>query len=209
MNARHLLVSRDLARGQRLRAFTLTEMMAAGAVFGLVMAAVVFSNFHGMRMLEAAQPKLAAENTGRRLFNRLSDEITSAKLLRLGEGDAASFTPVAAGALLQGGALQLHSTADTNVFIRYFWNPGDQTLNRCTSDSFAVEAIAHGVTNSQVFAAVDYRGFPGGVLTNDQRSLAISVLLEFSEIEGTGTPVGPDRYFKSHQFQAAIARRAN
>jgi hypothetical protein len=200
---------RSTERRRRTQAFTLTEMMAAGAVFGLVMAAVVYSNLYGLRMVEATQPKLAAEDTARRLFTRLSEEIASAKLVRLGEGDAVGFTPVATDAPLQGGALQLHPTTDLSVFVRYFRDATDQTLKRCSSSSLAAEVLARGVTNGQVFAAVDYRGCPDGVLTNDQRNLAVSVLLQFSEIEGTGTPVGADRYFKSHQFQAAITRRAN
>jgi prepilin-type N-terminal cleavage/methylation domain-containing protein len=196
------------ARCAGTRGFTLTEMMAACGVLGLVMAAVVFGNLHGLRMIEATQPKLAAESEARRLFSRLSAEIASAKLLRVGEGDASIFTPVETDAPRQGGALHLEPTTDANVFIRYFWDAGDQTLKRCSSDSLDVLAVARGVTNNLVFAAVDYRGFPAGVLTNDQRNLAISVLLQFSEIEGTSTPVGPDRYFKSHQFQTEIARRA-
>jgi len=175
------------------------------------MAAVVFSNLHGLKMIEATQPKLAAESQARQLFTRLSEEITTNKLVRVGEGDASTFTPVdpATDAPRQGGALQLHPTTDTNIFTRYFWDAGDQTLKRCSSDSPDVLAVARWVTNNLVFAAVDYRGFPDGVLTNDQRNLAISVLLQFSEIEGTSTPVGPDRYFKSHQFETQIARRSN
>ena len=191
------------------RAFTLTEMMAAGAVFGLVISAVVWSNLHGLRMIEITQPKLAAENEARRLFTRLSEDIASAKLVWVGEGDSGTFTPVAADAPRQGGALQLHLTTDTNTFVRYYWDSGDQTLKRCSSESLDVLAVAGWVTNNLVFAAVDYRGFPDGVLTNDQRNMAISVLLQFSEIEGTSTPVGPDRYFKSYQFQTEIARRSH
>ena len=191
------------------RAFTLTEMMAAAGVAGLVIAAVVWSNLHGLWMIEATQPKLAAENQARRLFARLSEEIASAKLLRVGEGDASTFTPVATDAPRQGGALELRATTDTNAFIRYYWDAGDLTLKRCSSDSLDILAVARGVTNNLVFSAVDYRGYPDGVLTNDQRNVAISVLLQFSEIEGTSTPVGPDRFFKSYQFQAEIARRAN
>ena len=198
-----------LARRRRTRAFTLTEMMAAGAVFGLVMAAVVYSNLHGLRMVEVTQPKLAAEQTERRLFTRLSDDIASAKMVRVGDGDATGFTPVAAGTPLQGGALELYPTTDTNVFTRYYQDPGDQTLKRWSSGSPSLDVMVQGVTNSQVFAAVGFQGLSGGVLTNDQRSMAISVLLQFSEIEGTGTPVGPDWYFKSHQFEMEVARRAN
>ena len=190
------------------RSFTLTEMMAACGVLGLVMAAVVFGNLHGLRMIEATQPKLAAESEARRLFSRLSAEIASAKLLRVGEGDASIFTPVETDAPKQGGALKLRPTSDTTTFVLYFRDSADQTLKRYSTESLDTAVVASSVTNDLVFAAVDYRGFPDGVLTNHQRNMAISVLLQFSEIEGTSTPVGPDRYFKSHQFQTEIARRA-
>jgi hypothetical protein len=191
------------------RAFSLTEMMAAGAVFGLVMAAVIYSNLHGMKMIEVAQPKLAAEDEAQRLLLRLSEEIASARLLLVGEGNASTFTPVDPGAPRQGGALQLHLTTDTNAFVRYYRDDADQALKRCSSDAPDITVLARAVTNGVVFAKVDYRGWPDGVLTNDPRHLAISVLLQFSEIEGTRTPVGADRYFKSHQFQTQIARRSD
>jgi hypothetical protein len=129
----------------------------------------------------------------------------------VGEGDASTFTRVdpETDAARQGGALRLQPTADTNTFFLYFWDSADETLKRYSSESMDTEVVARSVTNSLVFAAVDYRGFPDGVLTNDQRNLAVSVLLQFSEIEGTGTPVGSDRYFKSYQFQTEIARRSN
>ncbi len=189
--------------------FSFTEMLVAGSVFSLVMIAVVTSNLYGLGMLKVAQPKLAAENEARQLFNRLSDEISSAKLIAVGEGDAVSFTPVDAGTPWQGGALQLWPTSDTNAFTRYYRDPADQILKRWSSDSPQVQEIAKAVTNSLVFAVVDYRGFPDGLLTNDQRHLAIHVLLQFSEIEGTRTPIGPESYFKSHQFEIEIARRSN
>ena len=209
MKLRPIQSGTHTARREGTRAFTLTEMMAAGAVFGLVMAAVVYSNLHGLKMIEATQPKLAAESQARRLFTRLSEEIASAKVVQVGEGDASTFTAVETDAARQGGALQLYPTTDTNVFSRYFWDAGDQTLKRSSSESMDIAVVARSVTNSLVFAAVDYRGFPDGVLTNDQRNMAVSVLLQFSEIEGTGTPVGSDRYFKSHQFETQIARRSN
>ena len=196
------------ARCAGTRGFTLTEMMAACGVLGLVMAAVVFGNLHGLRMIEATQPKLAAENEARRLFARLSEEIASAKVLEVGEGDAVTFAEVATDAPKQGGALKLRPTSDTTTFVLYFRDSADQTLKRYSTESLDTAVVASSVTNDLVFAAVDYRGFPDGVLTNDQRNMAISVLLQFSEIEGTSTPVGPDRYFKSHQFQTEIARRA-
>ena len=195
----------------RQRAFSFVEMMVASAVFALVISAIVWTNLVGMTMMDFTRPKLEAEMQCRRLLDQLVEEISSARIVRVGEGDLATFAPVADGSPMQGSALQLHPTLDTNLFIRYFLDAGDQSLKRITNGAVGATIIAQAVTNDLVFSARTYalatNSAEGDVLTTDRQNMAIEVDLQFSQIGGSGTPVGPDNYFRSYRFRTQVARR--
>jgi prepilin-type N-terminal cleavage/methylation domain-containing protein len=187
------------------RAFSFVEMMVATVVFALVISAIVYTNMVGMTMMDNTRPKLDAETQSRRLLDQLVNDISSAKLVFVGDGDLATFAPVVAdGAPRQGGALQLCPTLDTNTFILYYRDTADQTLRRASSGAVSGTLIAPGVTNSVVFTGEDYQGSP---LTNSQQNMAIGIDLEFSQIGVGGTPIGTNNFFRAYRFQTRVARR--
>jgi prepilin-type N-terminal cleavage/methylation domain-containing protein len=193
------------AGGPRRRAFSFVEMMVATAVFALVISAVVYTNMVGMTLLDITRPKLEAETQCRRLLDRLAEDIASAKIVRIGDGDLATWAPVSEGAPRQGSAVQLCSTLDTNQFVLYFRDAGDQSLKRITNGSLTATLIAGAVTNNVVFTGEDQQG---NILTNDVHNMAIGIDLEFSQIGDSGTPVGGASYFQSFGFRTHVSRRS-
>jgi len=185
-------------------AFTLAELMIAMTIFLLVVGAVVATNFFGIRMVQVTQPKLEASAEVRRMMNLLVADITSAKIVRIGSGDLSSFTRVADGTVKQGNALQIYPSTDTNVFIRYFLDTTDQKLKRMTNGAASAVVIANALTNNLVFNGEDAFG---NILTNNQNNMVVGLTLQYFQMEGSGTPIGPSNLFKSYQLRTRITHR--
>ena len=45
-------------------------------------------------------------------------------------------------------------------------------------------------------------------LDSNRTSMGLHVLLQFSELERTATPIGPDFIYKSYQFETRLTWRA-
>lgn len=189
-------------RAGNTRGFTIPEVMIASSVLLLVVGGVLLGNSFGMQMLGILQPKLLAHEEAKRLISLLSTNIAEARFVRVGNGDAGSFTPIADGAAKQGNALEIYSTTDTNSnFIRYFHDTGDNSLKRMTDVSAAV-AVAEAVVNDPVFTAEDFQGQP---LMNEQPRMTIGVVLDFSALPGSGTPIGTNSHFTSYSLNIKVA----
>jgi len=189
----------------RRRAFTLTEALVASSVFLLVVAGVLIGNSFGMRIVGITQPKLAAAAKVRTVVNTLYADISSAKFVRVGDGDLSSFAAVGLGYPKQGNAIEIYPSADTNLFIRYYLDTGDRKLKRITNGAANATIIANALTNSLVFTGED---FAGRTLTNNQNNMVIGVTLQYSELDGTATPIGAGSYYKSYLLTNRIAWRA-
>lgn len=192
------------------RAFTIPEMMIAMTIFMFVVGAVIMTNFFGFRMIGTTQPRLGATTETRQAVSLLISEINSAKILRIGNGNQSSFTPLGFGALRQGNAIQIHPSTDTNVFVRYFKDSSDQLIRLFATNGVGsnLSTVATAVTNATLFTAQD---MAGNILTNDYHNMLIGVLLRFYELNGTGsrgTPVGSNKYFKSYQIETRVTRRS-
>lgn len=188
------------------RAFSFAEMLVASAVFLLVVAAVLVGNSFGLRMMELCRPKLAAAGEIRRTVHLLHSEIGSAKIVRIGNGDGFTFTRAGFGELRQGNAIQIYPDQGTNLFIRYFLDPGDRNLKRMTNGAGSASVVASAISsNTPVFTAEDFAGRP---LTNDQNNMAIRVRLQYQQMAGsTNTPIGPANYYKAHRVETRTAFR--
>ncbi len=184
------------------RAFTLPEVMIASSVMLLVVGGILAGNSFGMRMLSIVQPKLVAHEKARTLITLLSSDIGQAKYVRVGNGDAVSFNVIPDDSQKQGNAIQIYPSNDTNDFIRYFHDSGDNTLKRMTNDPASAVPVANAVDNDQVFTAEDYQGGP---LTNEQPRVIVGVVLNYSELEGSGTPVGTNNYFTAYVLNIKVA----
>jgi prepilin-type N-terminal cleavage/methylation domain-containing protein len=187
------------------RAFTIPELMVAMSIFLFVVGAVVVANFFGIRMMGVTQPKMGASAETRQAVSLMISEISSAKIIRLGTGNLTSFTPLGPGALRKGNAVQIYPTNNMNVFVRYFQDSAQKQLKRMTNGAAAAVSVANGVTNSLVFTAENSRG--DVVLTNDFNNMVIGILLQYDKLDGSGTPLGPNLYFKKYEVKTRVTRR--
>ncbi|MEK7707965.1 MAG: hypothetical protein AAB380_08220 [Verrucomicrobiota bacterium] len=191
----------------RVLAFTLTEILIATALFSLVTVGVVYTHVFGLKMAALTGSKLSATENSRHALNRVRDEIRSGKILYVGNGDAATFTLVAADSPQEGNALQIYRTADTNVFVRYYLDTVEQSLMRKASGDNQIEQIAKhiNITNQMVFRAEDYLG---NTLTNDQNNRVIRMTLDFNQWEFPIARAGGGNYYDYYRLQTKITRRA-
>jgi len=184
------------------RAFTLTEIMTSMAIFSLVILGVLYSHLFGLRLFNISATRLSASQSSRTALDRVCDDIRSGKLLYIGNGSSSGFTNVTLNNPRLGNSLEIFSSASTNIFVRYFMDPGAKALKRFDSSSGSVQVIAPFITNQIVFTAEDYAG---NALTNDQNNRIIRMDLEFYQWEFPVAQVGA--YYNSYHLQTRISRR--
>lgn len=195
-------------QGERRRGeqgFSLPEVMIAGAVFLMVIGGIVASNYFGLRMISVTEPKLQANAALRQTVTALINDVTSAKSVQVGDGDATGFTNVPAGLPKEGNALEIHPTTDTNDFVRYYLDTMDQSLKRITNGQLSGAVVSAGISNAVVFTGED---FSGNLITNDVPAFVVGIALDYSVLEGSGTPVGPGYYFQAYEFRTRVGWRA-
>jgi prepilin-type N-terminal cleavage/methylation domain-containing protein len=188
-----------------LAAFTLVEIMVAMAIFSLVVVAVLYGQLFGMRLFNVTATKLSASQGARAALNRVRDEIRSGKMLYVGSGNGGGFTNIPDNQPQLGNALQIYPTANTNSFVRYFLDMGDQKLKRKANAGGRIEVIASYITNLNVFRAEDCAG---NVLTNDDNNRVINMTLDFYQWEFPVARVGAGAYYDYYRLQTRITRRA-
>jgi hypothetical protein len=185
------------------RAFTLTELLVVSALALLVGAMLVAAMFFANRMWQITQSKIESADKTRQVIRLVSSHVHSARILRVGNGSFGSFTEAALDTPQEGNSLQIHSTSDTNVFIRYY-RDGDKKLKYMTNGAPAPIVIAKEVINTTPFRMED---FSGNVLTSKQNNCVIGLTLDFGEIEGVGVKIGPGHYYQSFRIATKIAQR--
>jgi prepilin-type N-terminal cleavage/methylation domain-containing protein len=184
-------------------AFTLTELMVAMAIFLLVVTSVIYSHLFGLKMFNVTSTKLAASHGARAALNRVRDDIRSGRVLYVGMGTGTAFNNIGTNTAHRGNALQIYPTANTNMFIRYFWDASDQRLKRAASGTTQIEVIASFITNQIVFTAED---FQGTALSNDLNNRIIKMTLDFCQWELPSVQVSGG-YFDYYRLQTRITRR--
>jgi hypothetical protein len=156
-------------------------------------------------MYEWTKSKLGASDDARRAISTMVSEIRSAKMVRVGSGDATSFTPVAAGAAHIGRAIQIYPSTNTSVWVRYYWDASDQQIKRLNSSAAAPTIVASAVTNEMVFTAENYLGQP---LTNNMQEFVVGLNLEFYQLQYPAASSGPAKLFDYYRLQTRVAQRA-
>lgn len=195
-------VATRAARSARCSAFTITELTVTLAICVLVSAAVAGSQLFGARMTQLTQTKVHTSTKATQLIRLLGADIRASRKLRIGAGSASSFVPTSSGTLQQGNALQVYPTDDPSLFIRYFYNAADKSLQRMDDDG-SLTSVATGVTNSTVFTLED---FSGAILNDRQRNAVVGVDLRFNRLENPDASVGAQHYYKSYRFRTRIAQ---
>lgn len=163
-----------------LLGFTLTELMIAMALFGMMLAGILSVHLFGMRLYRITETKLSAAASARKALNQVRDEIRTGKILIVGNGDDKSFKPITNNLSQIGNALQIYATTNTNSFVRFYLDDADDALKRVYSASNEVDVIASYITNRVIFSAED---FQGRVLTNNQNNRVIRMMLDFYQWE--------------------------
>lgn len=118
---------------RRLRAFTFVEMMVTMITVVLVVGAALAAYIYGLRMTQFVNPKLGASDEARKAISLLTDEIRSARSIKIGNGTISSFTEAGPFVAQEGNSLQVYPSVNTNSYIRYFWDSADERLKRTTN----------------------------------------------------------------------------
>jgi len=200
------------------RAFTFTELIIASTVFLMAVGGVLIANSVGMQMMSLTQPKLAVTGRTRNTVAQLYSDISSAKFVRVGNGNLTGFTNIAVPNPKEGNAIELYTTNDTTLFVRYFRDAADKKLKRMTSSATNATVVANAISNSIVFRAED---LSGNVQTNEEINMVVAIRLQYYQLDGSGTlvggynyldgsgtPVGAGSYYKSFTLTNRIAHRA-
>jgi hypothetical protein len=169
----------------------------------LVMAGVLAAHAFGLRLFEMSKTKLGASDDARAAVSLMVSEIRAAKLIRIGDGNAASFTAVAVDSPQRGSAIQVYPTTDTNTFVRYYRDT-DQKLKRLTSGVTNATVVASAISNQVVFTSED---FNGTILTNNENNRVIGLALQFYQLEYPSVSIGPGNLYDFYQLRTKITRR--
>jgi prepilin-type N-terminal cleavage/methylation domain-containing protein len=156
--------------------FTLTEVLVASTIFGLLVGGIIASNLFGLRIFQMSQTKLQITQWSRETIMRLTDEIHVCNNAQVGVVSNGVFTAFLDGDTQQGNGLLINTSTNTNNFILYFVNTSDQTFRRTTEEPGSTVILGSSVTNLLPFTAED---FLGNVLTNTSNGQVIHLALEF------------------------------
>jgi prepilin-type N-terminal cleavage/methylation domain-containing protein len=205
-----------LARNKILPAaqagLTMVEMLVTVAIFVMLVTAFISANIFGLRYDQLVCSKLGASEQSRRSFEQLTSDIRASKIWRIGSGSQTTFNAVSNATLMQGNALQLNLTTDTNIYVRYWFDTNGPTtqpngrLCRVTSGGefvICAQYLTNASGTSMVFQAQNYIG--AGVLSDYQYKYVIDALMEFYQYQFPKTIVGPGYYYDYYRIDLKAA----
>ncbi len=190
-------------RLRRRRAVTLVEMMMAMLTTTIAVAAILSAYIYGMRMTQFIKPKLLASDDARRIVSLLTDEIRAATDIKLGNGNANSFTDAPIATLQLGNALLIYPGTNTNAFVRYYVDSSEKRLKRATNGSTSPRTIADGVTNKMPFT---YEDTSGKVLSNRSAMIIVGMNLQFQQ-SVVGQNTNSAGYYDYYQLSTKVTKR--
>ena len=156
-------------------------------------------------MSTRVQIKLNASDDARESISKLIGDIRSAHHLRIGTGNLTTFTDAPDNANQQGSAIQVYPSANTNDWIRYYYNSSDNSLRRTADELTSSLVTANSITNDVVlFTEEDYLG---RTYTNKIPVAVVKVYLSFTKLNNPQVPIGPGNYFDFYQIDTRITPR--
>lgn len=191
---------------------TMVEMLVTIAIFVMLVTAFISANIFGLRYDQLVCSKLGASEQSRRSFEDLTSDIRASKIWKIGSGTLTTFNAVSNATLMQGNAIQLNLTTDTNVFVRYYFDTNGPTtqpngrLCRITSAgqfTICAQYLTNASGTSMVFQAQNYLGT--GVLSDYQYKYVIDTLMEFYQYQFPKTVVGPGYYYDYYRIDLKAA----
>jgi len=184
---------------------TLPEVMVTCTIFGLALTGFLTLHLSSMRYDLSVKMKLLASNEARNTLSRVAADVRMAGRVRIGNGNATSFTEVPFGQRQEGNAVEIHpDKANTNNFIRYFCDPDDELLKRSLNNGTEI-IMARAVTNRLVFTSEDSQG---QILSNNFNNRVIGMTLQFMQDQTGGTPSGSGFLYDYYQIRTKVTRRA-
>jgi prepilin-type N-terminal cleavage/methylation domain-containing protein len=187
--------------GRRERALTLVEMMVSMAVFSLAVTGMVYTYLFTLSQDELTNSKLGASDQSRIGFDTLVNNMRTAKIWQVGNGNQSSFTPIPNGTAQIGNALQISLTTATNTYYLYYFNTNNGQLYQCHSGVAGSTLLAQYLTNSMYFLGEDYQG---NVLTNITHKGVIHLMMQFCQYQYPLTRVGPGYYYDSYEMDFRV-----
>lgn len=137
--------------------------------------------------------------------NQVATDIRSAGRVRVGNGDATTFTEVVFGQRLEGNAILVYpSKLNTNNYVCYYCDVADQLLKRAVSGASEV-VLARSVTNALVFTSEDAQG---QVLSNNFNNRVIGMTLRFYQDPNGNGSTGRGFLYDYFQIHTRVTRRA-
>jgi prepilin-type N-terminal cleavage/methylation domain-containing protein len=188
------------------RAMTLVELMITMTIFGFVTVGLMWLHLFGLKQDQLVQSKLGASDQSRGAFSKMTSEIRSAKILRVGNVSGTNFAPVPFGTNQQGTALQISFTTDTNSYVRYYFVTNASELRRIQTGVAGYDVVAQFLTNSVSFRAEDHLG---NVLTDGTHSYTIRTVMQFYQYMYPLTRVGPGYLYDYYKLEFKATRRAH
>jgi prepilin-type N-terminal cleavage/methylation domain-containing protein len=182
-------------KGQR--GLTLPEMMVASGVFSLTVIGFVYCQMFGMRQDQLSNSKIGATELARLSFNEMANDIRSAKIWEIGNGNLSTFAGIGLGTNQQGNALKLSMTTDTNFYYMYYFDTNAGALYRGHSGSTARKCMAQFLTNTMYFQAQNYRGDNQTDLTHKG---VVQVVMQFWQYQYPKTLVGPNYFYNYYKI---------
>ena len=179
-------------------AFTLPEVLTSAALFSLLVSGLVYGSLFGLKLYQVAQNKLDAADSGRKVLEKVADDIRNAKIVWVGSLTNGFFEEVTMGDPQTGNALLICPTTNTAIFSLYFLDSSDRTLKRVTSAGNDLMVLAQSITNNLVFQAQDCLG---NVLTDNHNNRVIHMKLEIYRPQFQAPT--PEHF----TFETAVTRR--
>jgi type II secretory pathway pseudopilin PulG len=199
-------------------AFTLPEAMIAIMVFTLATGGLITAYLYGMRISFVEEIRLSASDDARQTVSRLVQDIRSGNMIQVGSGGVSNFTPVADNAQQVGNALQIYvgtttnMTADTNNWVRYYYNSPDNSLRRMTNGATNFSLVTANLITNKSASGASYNIFSmmdanDVIFTNPQAVPVVMVTLPFTKIKNPYVPIAPGCLFDYYVLQTKITPR--
>ena len=155
-------------------AFTLVEMMVTMAVFLLAVAAMLGVQIFGMKMGLVSQSKLNATNYSLKSLDQIRNAVREASNFYVGNYASNNFVPITGTNQLTGNALQVSN--GPTAYMTFFVSTNMRTLYEQVTNSTQWIALAHSVTNTQVFQE---QNCFGAVMSSGSGNATIQITLQF------------------------------
>lgn len=158
----------------KTRAFTLTEMVTALAIFSLIAIALCSLQIVGFQMSSLTESKLISIGYSLTALNAIRDEVRSASSVVVGNGTGSGFKVAGAA----GNTMQIYPTTNSN-YIQVYLDTNTTALYMLNSSNQSPFLIASNIINEAVFQTVNYQG---NISTNTQEHYAIKMTLQFRQL---------------------------